>query len=634
MKNYSNALFAANSSLAFFETIEMLYQKVQCLRLLNRYEESIELLDHLIKRSENDSALDCQELKRTRALIAEQLSKDNDHQMSPQKRLKVKSEETNDDNEDTTEGQFWIHPSCQLTGHPKRGRHFVAGQFIPKESAILIEHPISCVIASTEQISFCTNCRKAVNNNFWPCRGCDELVFCDDKCYRQAFNKFHQYECGFLGYVNWSLGTAYVHTFRLIARYGVHRVIQWESNKDGYDFKHYISSEKQPDSDSLYRAFASLVDNSSHCDNRSFLHQGFKGIETAFLLEYVNQTNFDLQTMLTLSDICYRTTRRTNMNIFGHSVFIPERKKISGCIAIVGSLFNHSCDPNIFWTLKNGKLVVTALKDIESGEELNITYGPTVRNTEFFERQVDLRSRYHFTCSCKACLSDCRSILTLSCRHCSGPVVFDLPLPSILKDKRIYCLECGEKFRKVKKFITRVKGSKTLFEKSMSDLQNDFNVEVALTLADQSLKKLLDLVYARSEPLLKYVLQMISAQCNHNKLEEAIEYGLAIERAIELELKDRKCEFDTPVIVYNYLLFITECYYKYLRATQVSDQRHWNRCFQIYSKLFQLLEQQKLHETNKEEDQKEKEKVELVSKVITVKKEELKQLQKQFESSK
>jgi len=68
------------------------------------------------------------------------------------------------------------------------------------------------------------------------------------------------------------------------------------------------------------------------------------------------------------------------------------------------SYFNHSCDPNARHQVAvDGRIHVSARRDIEVGEEITIAY---VRIDEPREiRREHLRSRYEFDCACIRCTS-------------------------------------------------------------------------------------------------------------------------------------------------------------------------------------------------------------------------------------
>ncbi|OII74658.1 SET domain-containing protein [Cryptosporidium ubiquitum] len=78
-----------------------------------------------------------------------------------------------------------------------------------------------------------------------------------------------------------------------------------------------------------------------------------------------------------------------------------------GCICVIQSCFNHSCDPNCYvHTLDDSTIYVTANKDILKGEELTISY---IDNTlPLVDRRILIKN-YHFTCNCVLCKKEERS---------------------------------------------------------------------------------------------------------------------------------------------------------------------------------------------------------------------------------
>ncbi|KAK7962019.1 uncharacterized protein PG986_002844 [Apiospora aurea] len=73
-----------------------------------------------------------------------------------------------------------------------------------------------------------------------------------------------------------------------------------------------------------------------------------------------------------------------------------------GGVFLMGSQFNHDCLPSARtkWNDHLHKMTVYALRDIEPGEEITITY----INLETCDvRQKTLQDGFQFTCSCKAC---------------------------------------------------------------------------------------------------------------------------------------------------------------------------------------------------------------------------------------
>lgn len=70
-------------------------------------------------------------------------------------------------------------------------------------------------------------------------------------------------------------------------------------------------------------------------------------------------------------------------------------------ILIISSNFNHSCDPNLEIVTKKGKMIFRAIRPINQGEELTISY---IEPYDDKERRIDtLFNNYGFICNCPKC---------------------------------------------------------------------------------------------------------------------------------------------------------------------------------------------------------------------------------------
>lgn len=85
-----------------------------------------------------------------------------------------------------------------------------------------------------------------------------------------------------------------------------------------------------------------------------------------------------------------------------------HRPRSAGGSAVyhVGSMFNHSCAPNVHATWPSGTSSASfrALRDIHLGEELVISYIDTDMSYE--RRQASLLLNYGFRCECPKCQDD------------------------------------------------------------------------------------------------------------------------------------------------------------------------------------------------------------------------------------
>lgn len=67
------------------------------------------------------------------------------------------------------------------------------------------------------------------------------------------------------------------------------------------------------------------------------------------------------------------------------------------------SLLNHSCDPNCSIVFNGPLLLLRAVRDVQAGEELTISYLDLLMTSA--ERRQQLRDQYCFDCDCARCLT-------------------------------------------------------------------------------------------------------------------------------------------------------------------------------------------------------------------------------------
>ena len=78
---------------------------------------------------------------------------------------------------------------------------------------------------------------------------------------------------------------------------------------------------------------------------------------------------------------------------------------------------NHSCDPNCYADERDGRIFITALRNIQAGEELNYDYGLII------EERYTKKLKAEYPCWCGA--ANCRGTLLAPKRGWAPPV----PLP-------------------------------------------------------------------------------------------------------------------------------------------------------------------------------------------------------------
>lgn len=76
-------------------------------------------------------------------------------------------------------------------------------------------------------------------------------------------------------------------------------------------------------------------------------------------------------------------------------------------ILFQGSIFNHSCLPNVIFGEKENKIFFSTVRNIKKGEELCDNYIDIIRSKN--KRQDILLKQYDFSCECERCKKDNRN---------------------------------------------------------------------------------------------------------------------------------------------------------------------------------------------------------------------------------
>ena len=100
-----------------------------------------------------------------------------------------------------------------------------------------------------------------------------------------------------------------------------------------------------------------------------------------------------------------RTARRLVARIRANACSIEDAKlnRIGCALSSTLGQFNHSCSPNVAVTLRGGRVVVSAVADIDVGEELSVSYVDAKEHLA--NRQAQL-AHYGFVCICTRCTQE------------------------------------------------------------------------------------------------------------------------------------------------------------------------------------------------------------------------------------
>jgi SET domain-containing protein len=81
------------------------------------------------------------------------------------------------------------------------------------------------------------------------------------------------------------------------------------------------------------------------------------------------------------------------------AIYSLEQEYLGIGLDPLASLINHSCKPNAYCLFEGSEIRIRSLQRISAGDEIAITY---IDNTvDKHSRQVLLKSRWFFSCTCK-----------------------------------------------------------------------------------------------------------------------------------------------------------------------------------------------------------------------------------------
>lgn len=273
----------------------------------------------------------------------------------------------------------YIAKCLELRQSKKVGRHIVTTMDLKVGDIVAVEEALS-IVTCNRQYDVCENCCQEFCENLIPCPKCTSVMFCSDKCYNEAFNRFHKYECVAVDQILGGLDPRARITLRLILRalaeYGsVDAFLDataeaMTQTRTVFDIDNSKWTEKYAAVASLPKAEKAVVDriNMSHMQSVCFkIFEEFKMTsdkdidECQSLLQKIIKQHFAMVQSNFHVLNCERDMKELYLYKVGAGIF-PFL-----------SLIGHSCDPNVEFTATNGtQQIVSVLKPIKAGEKLQI----------------------------------------------------------------------------------------------------------------------------------------------------------------------------------------------------------------------------------------------------------------------
>lgn len=270
----------------------------------------------------------------------------------------------------------------QLTGYD---RGIVAKRNIDVGEIILTEE----TFISYDQFDEPKNCSSCSKNvaNFIPCNKCSDAMFCSEACMNEK--NFHKMCCDF-DLERICEAKAAVELV-LIGLNVFSNEIEWmEFVESAINDKTKRPPNSLVDMKSKYLALLQLNIFASPKRWKKFIGEAFVAYTTLMLLDSV-QKKCDT-----------KKKKRFLMHLTLHSYSVFRGNAYDLDLYITKSYFNHSCVPNVFFLYVGNITVGIALRPINKGEQLFVTYSGDASG-DLTECQEYFLNGFGFECKCEKC---------------------------------------------------------------------------------------------------------------------------------------------------------------------------------------------------------------------------------------
>lgn len=384
-----------------------------------------------------------------------------------------------------------------------KGRYAVARRQVSVGDVLVAERPHASVLSYDLYNSHCHYCLKQLEAPVG-CRQCSFVRYCSEACQQESWERYHEVECKSLKQIrNSGVGFIGHLALRVVITTGLQDLmtskrVAAENNEKG--LKLQTPLHLLVDSKGYYvGGFDSLFDLVTHSEKRSQNELFQYTLLSIYLLKILKHTPwFDQYKNIKGADLSEET--ETDLHIFVGSIILrflqivacngveimethcgqniqkAEQVTLGLGLYPTVSLVNHSCNPAMELIFYGDSCVVKAIRNLEDREELSIDYGFVYYLTERQQREMALRSQYHFTCVCEACQEDWpmrnklpSGIPTFKCSSCGTALSMyggEKSDPISVK-----CRKCGLRHRPLA-YLEKLQESSRLFDKALSEVKS------------------------------------------------------------------------------------------------------------------------------------------------------------------
>ncbi|XP_076903718.1 uncharacterized protein LOC143558846 [Bidens hawaiensis] len=311
-----------------------------------------------------------------------------------------------------------------------KGRGMVSLTDVPQSTLLHAEEPYAAIIQKNYRESHCHYCFNELPADIVPCSSCSMALYCSQLCQihargqNQQFHTKnhdicfdlssdlenhvsnvtkasddgvninqdgeHKHECG----VNWP--TALPAVFVLAGRVIIKSVKQNGRFVSLELFNNYIHLHPEAKLELLISSIV-LMKCLHHCYGSDVSVNGETISQCVLLFCQIHVNSMAIVRMRS-ADFVGPPNSTAN-----HTTSTVEQVRVGKAIYLAGSLYNHSCKPNIHTYFVSRTLYIRAIDFVAAGHPLELSYGPQVGEWSCDKRQSSLKDQYAFVCSCTAC---------------------------------------------------------------------------------------------------------------------------------------------------------------------------------------------------------------------------------------
>uniref|UniRef100_A0ACD5U611 Uncharacterized protein n=1 Tax=Avena sativa TaxID=4498 RepID=A0ACD5U611_AVESA len=325
---------------------------------------------------------------------------------------------------------------------PNKGRGMTSPNDISPASLIHVEDPLAAIILKSCRDTHCHYCFNEAPADAVFCPLCTIPVYCSKKCQVQAVGGIswnqdtclrsksngvdlgklsltstrrkdpnskqiaeHRHECGG---AHWAavLPADIVLAGRVMAQYIDRKMLTGKSSAisgPNLDLIHHydIDSPTSKLESHIYAIVLLLCLQKYYSSDLSWEEETLS--ELVLLICQVKVNSIAIVRMKSM-DQGQRLTENKGNSAAGDAIMCSvEQVRVAQAIYMSGSLFNHSCRPNVHTYFHSRTLFLRSTEYIESGSPIEISYGPQAGEMDLLVRQQSLQENYKFSCRCSSC---------------------------------------------------------------------------------------------------------------------------------------------------------------------------------------------------------------------------------------